>query len=249
MLHEKLESAQTLYQALKRLIEMIRSEASDLKIGILERAQYIIFYTHYPGKRETPGYMVSQAYQLQVYSYLIRSFAGENWVPPEIGIESSVMPPIVESYFPGSRILTDQQMGYLTIPRSLLYLPSRTTSLVNEQTDEGDFGRDFDYVSTLRAIMKSYLADGYLSERVAANLMGTSVRTLTRRVAENKLTYGALIDEVRFSVATEMLQDPGIKIIEIARSVGTSDQSNFTRMFRRICGLTPLQYRQLIQKN
>jgi AraC-like DNA-binding protein len=53
-----------------------------------------------------------------------------------------------------------------------------------------------------------------------------------------------LIDELRFSEAKKLLREPDIRIEEIAQSVGFDDQSNFTRMFRRISGLTPKEFRK-----
>ena len=63
----RLESASTLYQALRKLIQLATCEASHLQLGIIERRSDILFLTHYLGMREKPGYFVSQAYQIQVY--------------------------------------------------------------------------------------------------------------------------------------------------------------------------------------
>ena len=205
------------------------------------------FYTHYSGRREEPGYLTSQAYQLEVYLNLIRHFLGEHWVPPEIGIEYPASSPVVESHFPGTRILAGQEMGYLAVPRSCLHVAAR-------RTDSGDAGKadlplteNFDYVDTLRSLLRPYMADGYVSEQQAASLINTSVRTMTRRLSDHGLTYGSLIDDIRFSAAKDMLQTPEMKIIAVARSVGFEDHSDFSRMFRRIGGLTPREFRQASQ--
>ena len=246
----KLECTQTLYLALKYLIRMISSEASDLQLGILERNEYIVFYTYYPGKREEAGYMISQAYQIEVYVNLIRHFTNRNWMPPEIGLESSFISPHLERHFPETRICTNQQMGYLTIPRPVLHLSARSNHLITDVTSEKEISpRESDFLTSLRAIVPSYLPDGYLSEQTAARLMEISTRTLTRRLAECGLSYGKLLDEIRFKIAAELLHDPCIKTTEIARQIGIADQSNFTKMFRRISGLTPRQYRHLLMEN
>lgn len=243
----RLENAPSLYQALRKLVQMVSSEASHLQIDIRERDQDILFYTHYSGRREEPGYLTSQAYQLEVYLNLIRHFLGEHWVPPEIGIEHPASSPVVESHFPGTRILAGQEMGYLAVPRSCLHVAAR-------RTDSGDAGKadlplteNFDYVDTLRSLLRPYMADGYVSEQQAASLIDTSVRTMTRRLSDHGLTYGSLIDDIRFSAAKDMLQTPEMKIIAVARSVGFEDHSDFTRMFRRIGGLTPREFRQASQ--
>lgn len=245
----QLENAPTLYQALHQLVKMVSSEASHLQIGVLERSQDILFYTHYTGRREEPGYMTSQAYQLEVYMSLIRHFVGKQWVPPEIGFEYPTSSPVVEEYFPGSQIFSGQEMGYIAVPRSVFHKGGRGPNAGGIGEAGLALSKDFDYVDTLRALLKTYLAEGYLSEQFAASLMDTSVRTLTRRVSDHGLTYGSLIDDIRFNAAREMLQTPGMKILHVARSVGFEDHSDFTRMFRRVGGLTPREFRKASQSD
>lgn len=109
--------------------------------------------------------------------------------------------------------------------------------------------KNLDYADIFRSLLRAYLADGYLSEQFSASLMDTSVRTLTRRLSDHGLTYRTLIDEDRFNTAKEMLQTPGMKIVDVARSVGFDDHSDFTRMFRRVGGLTPREFRRASQSS
>lgn len=49
---------------------------------------------------------------------------------------------------------------------------------------------------------------------------------------------------VRIDRARELLVDTGLKIVDIALSVGFSNQQRFNEMFKKYAGLTPLQYRK-----
>ncbi len=244
----KLESAPTLLQALRGLMRLVSAEASDLDLGIRERRDDVLFYTHYAGMRGAPGHMISQAYQLVIIIDLIRHFLGRHWIPTEIGIESSLVPSAAEEHFPGCRILTEQQSGYIALPRFCLH---RAALLSGDRFDGADnllLAKNFGYTDTLRSVLKSYLSEGYPSARIAAELMNTSVRTLSRRLSTDGLTYGALIDGLRFKSAKEQLQKPGARIVDVAQSVGFDDQGDFTRMFRRIGGLTPREFRNASQE-
>jgi AraC-like DNA-binding protein len=86
-----------------------------------------------------------------------------------------------------------------------------------------------------------------MPQQYAAELMNTSVSTLARRLSFYGLTYGTLIDEIRYSVAKEKLSVPHARIGEIAQCVGFSDQGDFARMFRRVGGLSPKEYRNSVQ--
>lgn len=50
--------------------------------------------------------------------------------------------------------------------------------------------------------------------------------------------------KVRIERAKELLEDTGLKISDIALSVGFSNQQRFNEMFKKYAGLTPLQYRK-----
>jgi AraC-like DNA-binding protein len=240
----KLEKAPTLFQALQGLVRMANSEASNIQLGIQERRDDVVFSTHYSGKRDDPGYRISQAYQIGVILDLIRHFLGRHWVPDEIGIEHSIAPDVAEAQLPGSRILTQQPLGYIAMPRTCLHQTARRTVPTSAVAHDPVMTENFDYTDTLRAVLRSYLPDGYPNARFAAELMGVSERTLARRLSACGLTYGALIDEVRFAEAKKLLLKPEARIEDVAISIGFNDQTNFTRMFRRISGLTPREFRK-----
>jgi len=239
----KLESAPTLYQALKRLVRMISAEASHLQLGIHERRRDVLLYTHYSAVKDLPGYASSQAYQLEVYLDLIRHFVGRDWVPNEVGIEYPVVPRVAEQHFGGCRFLTHQRVGYLAVPRSCLPMAARSP----HQEDQGEepliLAKDFDYVDILKALLRAYLAEGYPSARQVASLMDTSERTLARRLSARGLSYRVVVDAVRFDAAKELLLNTDARISDVSRAVGFDDPAHFSRMFRRIGGLSPRQFR------
>jgi AraC-like DNA-binding protein len=240
----KLEVAPTLFQALQQLVQLASSEASHVRLGMHERQADVIFYTQYPGMRNVPGYNSSQSYQIGIIIDLIRHFLGRHWVPDEIGIEHTISPAVMEQHFPGSRILTQQPMGYIAVPRACLYRSVRRTDPESAVADNRLLNKNFDNIDTLRAMLKSYLPDGYPSARFAAELMDVSERTLARRLSARGLTYGKLVDEVRFAEAKQLLLKPGARIEDVAISIGFDCQSNFTRMFRRVGGLSPREFRK-----
>jgi AraC-like DNA-binding protein len=76
--------------------------------------------------------------------------------------------------------------------------------------------------------------------------MNTTVRTLTRRLSTCGLTYGTLIDDLRFEMAKEQLLKSDKRIGDIAQGVGFNHQADFTRMFRRVGGLGPKEFRNSV---
>jgi AraC-like DNA-binding protein len=234
----RMEAASTLYQALQLLFARLRTETTDIQMGLHELVDDVLVFMCYPGRREDPGYHQAQAYQIGVILDVIRHFVGHSWSPPVIGIESGDYPTGLQEHFPKTRILIQRKFGYIQVPCQLLHHNARPTSGILNITDRPDF------IDALQALLKSYLPDGYLPAKRAAQLIEVSERTLARRLEAHGLTYGMLVDDIRFNLATERLKEPGITPLEVANSIGISDQSNFNRMFRRMSGMTPMQFRK-----
>jgi len=78
----------------------------------------------------------------------------------------------------------------------------------------------------------------------AASAMHLSERTLHRRLAERGLQFRAVLDALRCQLARQYLRDQRLQLTEIAALLGYSEQSAFTRAFRRWTGVTPHAYRQ-----
>ncbi|HLI18551.1 MAG TPA: AraC family transcriptional regulator [Rhodanobacteraceae bacterium] len=78
-----------------------------------------------------------------------------------------------------------------------------------------------------------------------AQLAGVSVSQLERHFRRVfQLNPGQMLTKLRIDAAMRMLHEPG-SIAAIGQACGYSDQSAFTRQFRRLTGLTPGQYRGL----
>ncbi|MDF2446073.1 MAG: transcriptional regulator, AraC family [Moraxellaceae bacterium] len=78
---------------------------------------------------------------------------------------------------------------------------------------------------------------------IAAEL-AMNPRTLRRRLADEGVDFSRLADEVRGTVAEELLTTTTLSLEEIASRLGYSEASAFTRAFKRWKGVAPRRYRQ-----
>jgi AraC-like DNA-binding protein len=86
------------------------------------------------------------------------------------------------------------------------------------------------------------------AESIAASI-GLSVRTFHRRLAEEETYFKALLDETRFSIASEYLRNTQLGMEEIASRCGYGDVSIFRNAFKRWSGLSPSEFRRFSQRN
>jgi hypothetical protein len=185
---QKLNRSPTLYLALQALIHLINSEASHLRLGLMEGRHRVLFYTTgYSDLENEPGFLSSVGYQLEFYVGLVRQFTGQSWVPDEIGIHASTVPAVVEEHFPGCWIRVGQRISYLTIPRSCLHLSHRSCHVEGSYASPLFLVGKLNFAETLSLLLKPYLSRGYPSVGFAASLAETSVRTLSRRLGKKGL--------------------------------------------------------------
>ena len=72
----KLNDAPSLYVALKKLIQLIKTESSHISLRLLEQKYHVLFCTHHPCMKGVQGYNIAQGYQMGTFIDVIRHFAG-----------------------------------------------------------------------------------------------------------------------------------------------------------------------------
>ena len=98
-------------------------------------------------------------------------------------------------------------------------------------------------VARLRASLLERMTLGEFSEEDLASDLHMSRRSLQRRLAEADASYQSLVDDTRRDMALRYIDDPAKSATDITFLVGYSQQSAFTRAFRRWTGMSPSEYR------
>ena len=83
------------------------------------------------------------------------------------------------------------------------------------------------------------------TQEQCARKLGMSGRTLQRRLAEEDTRFSGELDLARETRARMLLLDRELSIYEIGWMLGFSDQSSFSRAFRRWTGQPPGEFRRL----
>lgn len=88
------------------------------------------------------------------------------------------------------------------------------------------------------------LPQGTMTINNVASDLGMSVRTLSRRLADEGLTFSTILEELRSSLATRYLQNNNLSISQIAWLLGYSEVSSFAHAFQRWTGTSPTSVRK-----
>ncbi len=88
-----------------------------------------------------------------------------------------------------------------------------------------------------------------IAEKDVAQLCGMNTSTFSRAFKkEHGITFRDYLINYRIHRARELLQNPNVTIKDIAYTVGFHDPSYFTRMFRRMVGISPSCYHEKHKK-
>ena len=74
--------------------------------------------------------------------------------------------------------------------------------------------------------------------------LGLSARSFHRHLSDHGMSFQTLTEDTRRDLAEGLLRDDGHSLAEIAFLTGFSEQSSFTRAFKRWVGMTPARYRK-----
>ena len=207
-------------------------------------------HLHRAGERRL-GLRLSNEATLASILAISREVSTEDVRPTEVHVKHGV---------PGSVDAHEAYFGcpvYFDSDRDALHFPADALKAPNKLGDES-ISRFFDShleaeLSKLeddealhyqvRSRISQSLSDGVPTISDVAEHFAMSGRTLQRRLSELGYSYQNLVDEARRGLAERLLAQTEYSLAEVAFMTGFSEQSSFTRAFRRWAGQTPRSYR------
>ena len=138
----------------------------------------------------------------------------------------------------------------LELPGAVLEMPIRTADPALLSVLDREAANDLAlrpapraFMDEVRAAIEAQLAHSAPSLQAIARVVGTSERTLQRRLGEDGRSFRDVVDEVREKLARTYLNELGLSLGEVAYRLGYAEVSAFLRAFKRWTGLTPTQFR------
>jgi len=139
----------------------------------------------------------------------------------------------------------------LALPRETMQMPLKRRDpilrgVLEQQADTSVTGMTETGGEALevRHAVKARLTKGQVDIDVIARDLGTSSRTLQRRLSAVGLSYQQLLDGVRREVAERYLANSSLSIGEVAYLLGYSEPAAFHRAFKRWHDVTPRGFRE-----
>jgi len=180
---------------------------------------------------------------------VMRTFCGRDFRPAEASFTHR-KPADIEPYRKLFRapIYFDAEHYALVFSRDWLdvRLPGadkELRQLLQKQIDSLGANHSLEFPDQVRNVLRSALTAGHCSEEQIAVLFSMHSHTLSRRLKASGTSYHELVDECRFEIARQMLENTALSVGQIGASLGYSRSSSFIRAFRRWSDTTPSQWR------
>ncbi|NOR40326.1 MAG: helix-turn-helix domain-containing protein [Gammaproteobacteria bacterium] len=247
-LREQIVSAPTLYSALVAYCAAVKKESTHSNYWVMQRGQET-----WMCRGDTAGLGIDQRlnslFALMLMKTVISMYFGKKWRPSAVYLQIDdlrglqISEPLSQADIRGGHPFTA-----IVLPASLTSetmgkrgRPGTVQSMVIES---GETARDpqLTFAGSLRQVLRPYLSEE-ADIILAADLAGVSVRTLQRRLKQSGLSFSDMLQQTRFEAACSLLEDPDIRLTDIAFDIGYSDQAHFTRAFHRWAGVSPSVYR------
>ena len=112
------------------------------------------------------------------------------------------------------------------------------------QQSEAEPGNSSTYLVNMAvSYMKEHFSED-LDLKTIADELYVSTWHLSKTIKkETGSTFVNILNEIRVEEAKKLLNDPRYKVYEIAEAVGFSDVPYFTRLFKKVTGVTPIDFK------
>jgi AraC-like DNA-binding protein len=245
-------NSQTYGEALNRLIryQQIRTNAVKFSIDITGSEAHLIY--HYlitdvlpQERRQESEEMMSTMLQVG------RKLTGVDWAVREIHFEHASPESISEhERIFRAPIRFDKPLTKLIFDNAVLELPLVEAdltlgSLLERQAEDllAKSPRHGVFVNQVRQLIREGLPVGAARIETVCRKLGSSTRTLQRKLREEGTSYRELFEETQLDLSKFYLQRSEMAICEVSCLLGFSQSSAFHRAFRRWTGLTPKEFR------
>jgi AraC-like DNA-binding protein len=182
---------------------------------------------------------------------LVRHLSGHNSFPDRVTLmhHRNSFQPKFESFF-GCDVVFGGGADEITFPSTIQPMPLASAdsflhAMLIAQCEQ--IHVDGRRLAALRVSVENEIAPllphGKAQASEIARKLGMSQRTLARRLASEGLSFTAILDEMKCSLAKHYLGEADLPITTIAWLLGYQEVSAFTHAFKRWTGKTPKQAR------
>jgi len=247
-------SAPNVMEALQSLVDYVQLSVSpecEMELVSGSRVSELRWGTHIGlGEREQVNYHGTLLI-LKMLRILVNSEFRPSYTSLTCRIGRSEIQQLQERL--GCRIISRADYNAIAFPSTILKRPISTSNrmmftLLGSCLDQLRAASKASFVEQVESSVRRALSCGECSVDNCAEELGTSARTLQKRLTRMGVKFSEIVQEERIKLAKQALLWSDCSLDEIAFEIGYSEQTSFGRAFKRATGMTPKTFRMMEQR-
>lgn len=223
------------------------SPAISLRV-IATRNPELAFIEYLMMDRDLPQHPQADELSLGVTLRVLRFLLGADYTPVSVHIPHAALAPTADyrRYFGCRPVFSCAAMGF-TIRSTDIVRPLQPDKLAHDAVVEylAIISTDEPQTSaSVHTLVRQLLPGGTVTLGLVAQQLHLHPKTLQRRLAADRTTFAAVVDEARRELADRYLRDERITLSHLTRALGYAEQSVLTRSCNRWFGCGPNAYRR-----
>ncbi len=241
----------TLHDLLRKLLRLMPMVDSGCRVWIepAESSNHIklCYRMHDPTGRPD-----ASAFALLGLIDAVRMATGSSWRPKRIWLEKAAGGEL-EHFEALSEAAADRDVNYAAfeVPRDRL----SASVLARKPSGRNNFDEELaatappeNLPGTVAQVIRASFGAVTPTIRQVSEMANMSVRTLQRGLRAEGVSYGDLVERLRFEAAVSLIRQSNTPIAEIARHLGYAEAAPFSVAFRRWTGQAPSHYRKTFKE-
>lgn len=244
------KAAPTLRRSFSRMHLYVHNFNNTSEFSLEDRGSSV-YWIHHRKEPARPGLFLSNEGALSTYVALCREAVSPEFTPQAVCFRHQAIgsKQAAEDHF-RCPVHFGSDLDAIVITSEVLDRPNRVgdeniwqflySQLDEKQAPDGEIQQlDRDVMNRVAKV----LSDGPPGITAIAADLAMSPRTLQRRLAASGCTFQELVEQARHELSTRLLTDTHYSLAEVAFLTGFSEQSAFSRAFKRWSGMTPGSFR------
>ena len=180
---------------------------------------------------------------------IMRNLCGQSWNPTEVLLSRRLPQDLVpyRRFFRAPLHLDAAQSGVKFPGRWLSHKLASADPLLHRHLEKEALAlhelHNLSIIETLRRSLRKHLLNRSCTVTDVARDLRIHHRSLNRRLRDHGTSFREELDNVRYTMARQLLADSMIPIARIATILNYSDTTGFSRAFKRWSGTTPARWR------
>ena len=238
------------YDALKRANRYSQMLSDGTATEIEENDTCVTFILKYKSRLTMAVHDLGIESGIGVLVNSLRLLAGKDFTPTCISFEhdfSGDTKPY-EKFF-GCPVLFSAPRTQMEFNKAEMFTEhpfadSALTNTLDSWIEEhlSNFKKELTSTKIKKYLLKN-LAYGKVGQKSAAQSLALSPRVMQRRLKDEGMTFSQVLDDCRQNLAVKLISKDKLSLAEVAFILGFSDQSNFSRAFKRWTGSSPNEYK------